>query len=89
MTIVFTILSSATFGCVASIDNFYAASLPQGNCMSGKNPVPTRSDERVYVDDEDEFEELKNDKKWKVDPKKKNIKVTNVQRCNYEGAGNY
>jgi hypothetical protein len=36
LNVVFTIISGATFGCIANVDNFYAASLPPENAMSGK-----------------------------------------------------
>ena len=57
-------MNSATFGCIAAVDNFYAASLPNGNAMSGKFPVTVVEEEKYYIKSDHEIEHIENDPKW-------------------------
>ena len=58
-------MNSATFGCIAEVDTFYAQSLPNGNIMSGKYPVREVTKEKVYIESDHEIEHIEKEKDWK------------------------
>jgi hypothetical protein len=89
MSVVFIIMSGATFMCVSLIDNFYAASLPPDNIMSGQHTQYEKKKEQVYMHSEEEAQHIQDSKIWEPVPNRPNLKQTEVQRITFKGGGNY